>query len=63
MTRRRSMPAVHLCVFKGLKPRTKAPPPEGICDRYGCKRKARVWLLFPWGAAQECRQCAKEDSE
>jgi hypothetical protein len=36
-------------------------PPGTLCDRTGCEKPARDYLLFPWGASALCGPHLLED--
>jgi hypothetical protein len=56
------MRALHICAPYGKPPRgTQVVPPGTPCDRSGCDKLARGYLLFPWGATALCGPHLLED--
>ena len=57
------MRALHICGSYGVPPRrgTQAVPPGTLCNRSGCDRAAKGYLLFPWGSSALCGRHLLED--
>ena len=54
----------YLCSFTGKRCKgDQFVPPGTECDRQGCARQAKGYLLFPWGANALCGPHLLEDME
>lgn len=66
---KRSVPAMHICRFRGERVTDQKPPKRTRCEitdaetQKQCRSRAVAYVRFAWGGAALCEKHTKEETE